>query len=174
MIKLFAVSLSKTIVAVSVLLLAAPIVNAGIYSSLINCEQVKASNNKADKWRELVPPRWLPSSIGEAIAYINESPWCTMVSQGQNHYVVLGSTTDGGTMNLGLQIHGDFKPPHYFPSMRDYRVAMRLCYAPADLTLMPEGFAVRAWVSGKNAGHECLIFAMPHVGKLHSQGREGR
>ena len=147
---------------------------AGVYTSLVNCEQVAASNNKADKWRASKPPRWLPSNITEAAEYINESPWCTMLPKGGNHWVVLGSTTEGTTMNLGLQIHGDFKPPHYFPSMMDYRVAMRLCYAPADLTMMPDASVIRQWVTGRNAGHECLIMAMPPVGKLHSQGLKGR
>ena len=147
---------------------------AGVYTSLINCEQVAASNAKADKWRASVPPRWQPSNINEAVNYINESPWCSMVSKGANHYVILGSTTDGGTMNLGLQIHSDFKPPHYFPSMMDYKVAMKLCYAPADLVMMPDASVIRQWVTGRNAGKECLIMAMPPLGKLHSQGMKGR
>lgn len=155
-------------------LLAAPLVHAGVYTSLVNCEQVKASNNKADKWRALVPPRWQPSNINEAVNYINESPWCSMMPRGANHYVIIGATTDGGTMNLGLQIHKDFKPPHYFPSMMDYKVAMKLCYAPADLVLMPDATVTRTWVTGRNAGKECLIMAMPPTGKLHSQGIKGR
>ena len=147
---------------------------AGAYTSLVNCEQVVASNNKADKWRASKPPRWQPSNISEAAEYINESPWCTMMPRGANHWVIMGSTTEGTVMNLGLQIHSEFKPPHYFPSMMDYKVAMRLCYAPADLTLMPDNFVIRKWVTGRNAGHECMIMAVPPIGKLHSQGMKGR
>lgn len=147
---------------------------AGVYTSLVNCEQVVASNNLADKWRASKPPRWQPSTINEAVEYINESPWCTMMPRGANHWVVMGSTTEGTTMNLGLQIHSDFKPPHYFPSMMDYKVAMRLCYAPADLVLMPDASVVRQWKTGRNAGKECLIMAVPPIGKLHSQGMKGK
>lgn len=167
--KLSAVSFAASLV----FSLSAPVF-AGVYTSLVNCEQVAASNNKADKWRASRPLRWLPSDITEASLYINESPWCTMMPKGSNHWVVLGSTTEGTTMNLGLQIHGDFKPPHYFPSMMDYKVAMRLCYAPADLVMMPDASVIRKWVTGKNAGKECLIMAVQPIGKLHSQGMKGR
>ena len=154
-------------------LVAAP-AYAGVYTSLLNCEQVKASNNKADKWRDSVPLRWLPQNIGEAVDYINASPWCSMYEKSSNHYVVVGATTDGGTLPLGLGIHGVFKPPHYFPSMSDYRTAMKLCSMPADLALMPDGHVIRTWVSGKNAGHECFITANIGIGKMHSQGVKGK
>lgn len=143
--------------------------NATTYTSLKNCEQVVASNNRTDNWRDRFPSTWLPSNIGEAAEAIDSSPWCSLVNREENHFYVVGHTTDGGVLPLGLRLHKQFKPPHLVPLLADFKRAMKVCFAPADLFVMPEGFVIRQWQTGHMAGKRCRVSVL-FTGKLHSEG----